>query len=422
MKKLFLMQIIILMCVISELHAQWEKVAEYNVGATGQIAVHGSTVFVYGYDGQQFVYRSSDNGITWINVADKFPDKVYYMHSHGNEVLAIVGINQVYSSADEGLNWSFKSSVAYSGGAIQTLVSDGQTLYALSNRSSVFKSDNNGSTWTEIKINYPDAQVFGIDFAALGNKMVFVALNLGSFISLDGGTTWALKNPSIIISSVHSFNSEFYGSTYGMYKLTGDAGWTSITSGFPAGIGVTASTRSTVSIGNKLFTYYADVIVGSKIFTSEDNGNSWSELGNNLTASSASSLNDFIAATSEYLYYYLYAIFDNNAKGIYRYKISSSTAVEKTLGNIPEGFRLDQNYPNPFNPTTEISFSVPKKAFVNLKVYDSIGREIANLVENELNPGTYSINFNAAGLSSGIYYCRMTAENFTGVKKLLLMK
>ena len=90
--------------------------------------------------------------------------------------------------------------------------------------------------------------------------------------------------------------------------------------------------------------------------------------------------------------------------------------------NIPLKFSLEQNYPNPFNPSTEIQFSLPKSGFTTLKVYDITGREVAVLVNEQKQAGTYSTEFNASKLASGVYFYRLTSGNFSAVKKLLLLK
>ena len=89
---------------------------------------------------------------------------------------------------------------------------------------------------------------------------------------------------------------------------------------------------------------------------------------------------------------------------------------------IPTEFMLEQNYPNPFNPTTSISYSLPVKSVVNLKVYDAIGKEVAVLVNQEQGAGRYNLLFNATGLASGIYFYQLKTNEFTAVKKLVLMK
>jgi hypothetical protein len=94
---------------------------------------------------------------------------------------------------------------------------------------------------------------------------------------------------------------------------------------------------------------------------------------------------------------------------------------EKELGT-PKTFVLGQNYPNPFNPATTIEYSIPGNAHVTLKIYDMIGRELATLVDKEQNTGTYIVNWDASGLSSGIYLYRLSADSFAETKKMILSK
>jgi len=81
-----------------------------------------------------------------------------------------------------------------------------------------------------------------------------------------------------------------------------------------------------------------------------------------------------------------------------------------------------QNYPNPFNPITIIRYQMPKDEFVTLRVYDILGREITTLVNEEKPAGTYSVNFNASNLASGIYFYKISAGNFSQTKKMLLLR
>lgn len=90
--------------------------------------------------------------------------------------------------------------------------------------------------------------------------------------------------------------------------------------------------------------------------------------------------------------------------------------------NNPFTFSLSQNYPNPFNPVTIINFSVPKSAFVSLKVYDVLGRQVAELVNGNTNAGNHSLQFNAGDFASGIYYYRLESSGYVAVKKMLLIK
>ncbi|GAB4296273.1 MAG: hypothetical protein Kow0098_19310 [Ignavibacteriaceae bacterium] len=89
---------------------------------------------------------------------------------------------------------------------------------------------------------------------------------------------------------------------------------------------------------------------------------------------------------------------------------------------FPGKFALHQNYPNPFNPSTLIKFEIPVSGKVTLKIYDILGREIATLVDEEKDAGKYSVEFNAAGLASGVYFYRIQAGNFTESKKMILLR
>jgi hypothetical protein len=99
------------------------------------------------------------------------------------------------------------------------------------------------------------------------------------------------------------------------------------------------------------------------------------------------------------------------------------TSVEQLSAEaIPKEFRLYPNYPNPFNPTTMIRFDLPKRSSVTLKLYDLFGREVATLVDDDLQPGEYKVEFEASDLASGVYIYRLEAEGFVQAKKLTLIK
>jgi len=93
-----------------------------------------------------------------------------------------------------------------------------------------------------------------------------------------------------------------------------------------------------------------------------------------------------------------------------------------TIASVTD-FSLDQNYPNPFNPSTVINFSVPdENTLVTLKVYNSLGEEVGTLINQVVPAGQHQVNFNARGLSSGVYFYTLTAGNFVDSKKMVVMK
>jgi hypothetical protein len=97
------------------------------------------------------------------------------------------------------------------------------------------------------------------------------------------------------------------------------------------------------------------------------------------------------------------------------------TSISGNAG-VLNGYKLAQNYPNPFNPATTISYTIPKSGLVSLKVFDIAGKEVATLVNEVKNAGSYNFKFNAANLSSGVYFYRLQAGEFVETKKMFLLK
>jgi len=98
------------------------------------------------------------------------------------------------------------------------------------------------------------------------------------------------------------------------------------------------------------------------------------------------------------------------------------TGIKQVNNNIPGSFSLSQNYPNPFNPSTEIQYSIPKSGLVTLKVYNLLGQEIVTLVNQKQQAGSYTVNFDASKLASGVYLYRIQAGDFSLTKKMTLLK
>lgn len=100
--------------------------------------------------------------------------------------------------------------------------------------------------------------------------------------------------------------------------------------------------------------------------------------------------------------------------------------VNQISTEIPQSFSLHQNYPNPFNPAAKIRFEIPvgngRDRSVKLNVFDILGKEVTVLVNEELNPGVYEVDFDGTNLPSGIYYYSLSAGSFTQTKKMVLIK
>jgi hypothetical protein len=95
---------------------------------------------------------------------------------------------------------------------------------------------------------------------------------------------------------------------------------------------------------------------------------------------------------------------------------------EGISSNTPSSFSLHQNYPNPFNPSTTIKFEISNSGLVKLVVYDMLGKTVDILVNQNLEPGSYSINYTNKNLYSGVYFYELTAGDFKDIKKMSLIK
>ncbi|MBK7632778.1 MAG: T9SS type A sorting domain-containing protein [Ignavibacteriales bacterium] len=148
------------------------------------------------------------------------------------------------------------------------------------------------------------------------------------------------------------------------------------------------------------------------IVSSTDNGNSWVTHNAGLTTNDVSA----IEKNSEG------EIFVGTPDGVYICVKKTPTGVINDKEILPKNFILSQNYPNPFNPVTTIKYQIPHRSNVSLKIYDLLGNEVADLVNEEQEVGFYNIDFDASKFSSGVYFYRIQAGDFVQTKKMILLK
>lgn len=209
------------------------------------------------------------------------------------------------------------------------------------------------------------------------------------------------------------------------YTLTATSAQTAGTAVYKIGkdefalpVELTTFSAKTVETGIELSWQTATEINNYGFEIERKSGNSsWEKIGFVKGAGNSSSTKDysFLDKVSSGKYTYRLKQIDDN--GTYKY----SGEIEATA-NVPSAFKLNQNYPNPFNPSTSIKFNLPKASFVNLTIYNVLGAQVATLVNEKLEPGTYTKNFNANNLSSGVYFYRLTAGNIVITKKMSLLK
>ena len=205
--------------------------------------------------------------------------------------------------------------------------------------------------------------------------------------------------PALVVNGT----SLFAGTGGGLFRSTDNGtNWT------PANNGLRNLDIEALAVeGTNLF-----AVNGSNISLSTDNGTSWTSVNTGLS----NQIVDRLATSGTNL-------FAGTYRGAWRRPLSEMiTSVEDQPTNLALRLELEQNFPNPFNPMTIIFFSLPSRSFAELKVFDTLGREVAVLLSGEFSPGTYSQQWEAAGLTSGIYFCRLQAGSFSKTKKLILLR
>jgi len=158
---------------------------------------------------------------------------------------------------------------------------------------------------------------------------------------------------------------------------------------------------------------------GFEILRSTQNDNdSWTKIGFVNGHGNSNSPKDYSFTDRSILSgKFIYRLKQIDTDGKYEY----SKEVEVDLG-LPKNYSLEQNYPNPFNPSTVISWQSPVGSQQVIKLFDVIGNEVATLINEWKEAGSHSLKFDASDLSSGVYYYKLTTDNFSSTKKMILTK
>jgi hypothetical protein len=249
-------------------------------------------------------------------------------------------------------------------------------LFAGTATEGVFRSTDRGTSWTPAGLSGEDIEAIAVHDTIL----LAGTARGGIFVSSDNGIPWTETNEGLTANDVRCL-------------VVGPA---------HAGTG-----------GVNLFAGTG----GGGVFVSTDNGAHWTDANAGLTVTDVRSL----AIVGDNL-------FAGTVGGVWRRPVSEIiTSVPISSGDVPERFRLEQNFPNPFNPTTNVSFALPNRESVRLKVYDILGKLVFTLVDREMGSGTYTVSWdgkdlNGSKVTGGVYFYRLEAGSFTAVKKMLMVK
>lgn len=380
------------------------------------LAVNGTNLFASEWQ-RSGLSLSRDDGTSWIPINNGL---AYWINtlSMSDSILFAGTSNGIFWSGDTGNTW-IASNTGLTCDDVRALVISGTDIFAGSmddyhRDGGVFRSTDNGTSWTPTGLM--NAQVSAL---ALRGDFLFAGTWWGDgiFRSGDQGATWTpsgLAGKDIsVFAGVDGF---LFAGTYtsGVF-CTSDNGvnWTATNNGLTNPVIYDLA----VSGANLFAATYRGV------FLSRDNGAHWTGVNDGLANMQIRSL----AVNNENLFA------GSWGSGVWRRSLPEMIATVSGPGGstgLPTHFNLEQNYPNPFNPATTIEFALPKAAFVTLKIYNLRGQEITALVAEKLPAGMHQITWDATRLASGVYFCRLEANDpstssgrrFVQVIKLALVK
>lgn len=391
-------------------NAQWVQMTNSNSNVTYINDFASSGIYLFTLTESNGVFRSSDNGMNWVAVNNGLPiPNNICIIAIGSTIFVGSTTGGVFRTTNFGDNWVTVNNGLTKLNVLSLCVS-GTTIFAGTGgpRGSIFRSTNDGTSWNEVFVLPSDGTVG--NFATKGTNVFAAAsffLSSKIYISSNNGLNWTAASGSLtIISSIIGNESNLFIGTY-------------------QGVGISTNNGTNWSSGGlQQFWIYDFAVSGSNLFAGTDTGGVYLSTNNGTSWTPKNQgFNNILPVVR--LFIYNNYIFTGGLY-IWRRSLSEIIGIQNISTEIPSKYSLSQNYPNPFNPVTKIKFDVPivKQAFllVNLKVYDLMGREIQNLVNESLNPGTYEVTFDASNLNSGIYFYQMSAGNFTVTKKMLYIK
>jgi len=305
---------------------------------------------------------------------------------------------KLYISTNAGVSWTDKmlpDSIPQGGPSTISLLNE-NIIGFVSFRSIMYTSTNLGDSWDTLRLKPPSFlscfHIFQPDnyFIGGGNGL------LGSGYvsqSIDSGKTWTS------LYGGTGVNSEYFTRSLGYFDLWYDDGNITTT----ATVLYNSSTNSKVLFenGGGIGALYDN---GTYIFF--DRGSLPIDQGHWL----------FTTTDSRHVW-----ILTDSGSVFQRTDLLTNVSLLK-LPSLPFQFSLEQNFPNPFNPTTTIRYTIPSNDFITLRIFDILGNSVAILTNCQQNAGTYSVQFDASHLTSGIYFCRLESARYRDIKKLVLLK
>ncbi len=291
----------------------------------------------------------------------------------------------------------------------------------------VYYSSDQGTNWTDISGNLPDAPVHSLVVDPGSSQTLYVGTEVGVFETTNTGGTWTRKGTGmpdyvpvdeLVLQTV---TNKLFAFTHGRSVFyTTEPLPVEITSFIARlnGNKVVLNWQTATEINN----YGFEIERASSLTTPRQD--KWEKIGFVQGHGNSNSTKEYSFIDEEPIVGTIsYRLKQIDTDGSFEY----SDVVEVTI-NAPLKFELSQNYPNPFskgsggNPTTTIKFTLPTNGVVKLNVYNTLGEKVAELVNREMESGYHKIKFNASGLTSGVYFYSLETPKYNEVKKMMLIK
>ncbi len=284
--------------------------------------------------------------------------------------------------------------------------------------SSVTLNGNNVPV-VETRVVYPtlSANVFTLIGQGDVRDSITIAIPIQSPDQVDRalGAGVTVSSNDTVAFSFSSSNNIVDGNNFSRWQATANASqWVKLDLGISYSIN-----QIVIRWGNKAYAKQYSV-------QASNNDSGWQVLTSVLGGTGGTNYVETLSGlhgSGRYVYFLLQAQ-GNGAYSISEISIYGTvfTGVESAMSELPTTYSLSQNFPNPFNPSTTINFSLIKASDVKLTIFNVLGQKVATLVDNRMNAGAYSVQFNAKDLSSGVYFYRIEAGDFKSNKKMLLLK
>ena len=365
------------------------------------------------------IFKTTNGGQSWVQQTNGVSASIY----HADMISSSVGYHclnssnrPIYKTTDGGATWT-AITTPLTGNIRSLKVFDENNLIisASSGTNRLARSTNGGTTWTVIPLPFT-VDITSIDFTSLAAGFIIGNSTTVAGRTLDSGATWTFHNLALTaltrVIALHPDTAFVFGTYASILKFIPDNP-----------IPVELATMYTKTQGASVLLEWATATETNnsgffleRLTNNEDTWKSLAFIEGNGTSTETRlyRFTDSDLKSGTYQYRLKQIDFD----GSFRYHFFPST-VEIA---VPESFVLSQNYPNPFNPSTKISYSIPIKSLVTLKVFDILGREVATLINELMESGSHTFEFDASLLASGVYYYTLTAGPFKETRKMVLLR